>query len=222
MLTIGHRGAAGYEPENTLLSFRKAIDLKVDMIEFDVQLCKSGEAVVIHDYILNRTTNGNGFVADKTLDELQKLDVGKGQAIPTLQESLEVIGNKASVNIEFKCRSIAAELCRTLNYFTEKGILHLKNIVVSSFILDELLIIRELLPSVKIGLLFEELPEEFDAVASQLQAFSINLNFNFLSKDIVDRIHAKGYKVYAYTVNKQSDKERMKAWGVDGIFTDFP
>ena len=222
MITIGHRGAAGYEPENTLLSFRKAIDLKVDMIEFDVQLCKSGEAVVIHDYSLERTTNGNGFVADKTLVELQKLDVGKGQAIPTLQESLEVIGSKASVNIEFKCRSIAAELCRILNYFTEKGILQLKNIIVSSFILDELLIIRELLPSLKIGLLFEELPEEFDAVASQLQAFSINLNFDFLTQDIVDRIHAKGYKVYTYTVNKQADKERMKSWGVDGIFTDFP
>lgn len=222
MITIGHRGAAGYEPENTLLSFRKAIDLKVDMIEFDVQLCKSGEAVVIHDYSLERITNGSGYVVDKTLAELQKLNAGKGQKIPTLKESLEAIGNKASVNIELKCRSMAAELCRILNYFTEKGILQLKNIIVSSFILDELLIIREFLPDVKIGLLFEELPEEFDSVASQLQAFSINLNFDFLTQEIVDQIHAKGYKVYAYTVNKQADKKRMETWAVDGIFTDFP
>jgi len=222
MITIGHRGAAGYEPENTLLSFRKAIDLKVEMIEFDVRLCKSGETVVIHDDRLERTTNGKGFVADKTLDELWELNAGKGQKIPTLKESLEVIGNKAKINIEIKGKSIAEEVSRTIRSFIENGMIRLENIVVSSFMLDELMTIRKLLPTLKIGLLFEELPKDFDRIASKLQASTINLNFEFLTKDIVKQIHAKGYKVYAYTVNKPADKERMKSFGVDGIFTDFP
>lgn len=222
MITIGHRGAAGYEPENTLLSFRKAICLKVDMIEFDVQLCKSGEAVVIHDYRLERTTNGRGLVAEKNLIELQKLDAGKDQKIPTLKESLETIGNKAEVNIELKGKSPSVEAGRIVNSFIEKGINLLENIVFSSFMIEELRIIRKLLPDVRVALLFEKLPRDFNEIAVELQASSINLNFEFLTKNIVEEIHSRGHQVYAYTVNNPADKARMKTWGVDGIFTDFP
>ncbi len=222
MITIGHRGAAGYEPENTLLSFRKAIDLKVDMIEFDVQLCKSGEAVVIHDYSLERTTTGRGFVADKTLSELQELDAGKDQKIPTLKESLQAIGNKAKVNIELKGKSPSVETGRIVNSFIEKGIILLENIVFSSFMIEELRIIRKLLPDARVALLFEELPGDFYEIAAELKASSINLNFEFLTKDIVEEIHIRGHQVYAYTVNNPADKARMKTWSVDGIFTDFP
>ena len=77
MITIGHRGAAGHEPENTIQSFKKAIELNAEMIEFDVQLCKSGEVVVIHDFTLERTTNGHGFLSESSLSELKKLDAGK-------------------------------------------------------------------------------------------------------------------------------------------------
>jgi glycerophosphoryl diester phosphodiesterase len=76
-LKIGHRGAAGHAPENTLLSFQKAMDLGVDMIELDVYVCKTGELVVIHDEKVDRTTNGTGYVREKTLDELKILDAGQ-------------------------------------------------------------------------------------------------------------------------------------------------
>ena len=102
MIRIGHRGAMGYEPENTLRSFKKALALKVDMIEFDVYVCKTGEVVVIHDDKVDRTTNGKGYVVQKTLQELTSLDAGKGEKIPLLEEALDCINKKVQVNIELK------------------------------------------------------------------------------------------------------------------------
>jgi glycerophosphoryl diester phosphodiesterase len=86
----------------------------------------------------------------------------------------------------------------------------------------ELLIVRKLLPGLKIAPLFYKLPEDFLEIASTLQAWSINLNIKFLTEEEVRRVHASGYKLYVYTVNKTEDKARMQNWGVDGIFTNFP
>ena len=83
ILKIGHRGAMGHEPENTLRSFKKALALNVDAIELDVYVCKTGELVVIHDDKIDRTTNGTGYTEDKTFTELRQLDAGKGELIPT-------------------------------------------------------------------------------------------------------------------------------------------
>jgi glycerophosphoryl diester phosphodiesterase len=102
MQIIGHRGASGYEPENTLRSFQKAIDLGVEMIELDVYTCKSGELVVMHDDKVNRTTNGNGYVFNMTLTELKTLDAGKGEKVPTLVEVFDLINKKIAINVELK------------------------------------------------------------------------------------------------------------------------
>src|SRR5438270_9435891 len=84
-----HRGASGYAPENTLKAFKLAVDKGADGIECDVQLTKDNELVVIHDPILDRTTNGTGWVRDFTLKELRTLDAGDGQKIPTLLEVID-------------------------------------------------------------------------------------------------------------------------------------
>ena len=84
VVKVGHRGAAGHEPENTLRSFRRAMELGADMVELDVHICGSGELVVIHDETVDRTTDGTGEVAKLTLDELKTLDAGRGERIPTL------------------------------------------------------------------------------------------------------------------------------------------
>ena len=222
MITIGHRGAAGYEPENTILSFQKAIDLNVDMIEFDVQLCKSGEVVIFHDDSLERTTNGVGFVSETSLTELQKLDAGKGQKMPTLTETFESIGNKVKINVELKGRSTAAPVSQIIRQFVNSGKIQMEDILVSSFMIDELLIVRKLFPELKIAPLFYKLPEDFSEIASSLQAHSININIKFLTENDVKQVHASAYKLYVYTVNKTEDKARMQNWGVDGVFTDFP
>ncbi|MEO0143058.1 MAG: glycerophosphodiester phosphodiesterase family protein [candidate division WOR-3 bacterium] len=99
---IGHRGARGIEPENTIRSFKKAIELKVDYIECDVHLTKDGHIVLIHDHTLDRTTNGTGYVNDYSFDAIRKLDAGKGEKIPTLQELIDLIKGKVKAHIELK------------------------------------------------------------------------------------------------------------------------
>ena len=94
VLRIGHRGAMGYEPENTLRSFRKALELQCNMVEMDVRFCRSGELVVIHDDRLERTTNGKGAVVEETWERLRTLDAGKNERIPLLQEAVELIRGK--------------------------------------------------------------------------------------------------------------------------------
>ncbi len=106
MLKIGHRGAMGYAPENTLGSFAKALELGVDGIELDVHVCKSGEVVVIHDERVDRTTNGKGQVKEMTLKELKELDAGKGERIPTLEEVLDFVDRRAFIDIELKAEGI--------------------------------------------------------------------------------------------------------------------
>src|SRR4030066_2090571 len=91
MLRIGHRGARAYEPENTLRSFREALEIGVDAVEFDVRKTRDNHLVVIHDADVKRTTNGKGLVADLTLKEIKDLSTGKGEKIPTLEEALEFL-----------------------------------------------------------------------------------------------------------------------------------
>ncbi|MCF6171677.1 MAG: hypothetical protein L3J66_11925 [Bacteroidales bacterium] len=222
MIIIGHRGAAGYEPENTLLSFQKAIDLNVDMIEFDVRLCKSGEVVIFHDDSLERTTNGVGLVSETSLTELQKLDAGKGQKIPSLSEAFETIGSKVKMNVELKGKSTAEPVSQIVRQFTDSGKINPEDLLISSFMMEELFIISKHFPTIKTAPLFRKLPKDFALTASGLKAFSINAGLAFLTKNDVAKVHASGYRLFVYTVNKPDDKERMKTWGVDGIFTDFP
>ena len=93
IMCIGHRGSSGNFPENTLESFQKALDVGADMFELDVQCCRSEDLseklVIIHDDTVDRTTNGTGLVSDMSLEDLKKLDAGKGQKIPTLKEMFE-------------------------------------------------------------------------------------------------------------------------------------
>ncbi len=222
MLIIGHRGAAGHEPENTIQSFNKAIELGAKMIEFDVQLCKSGEVVVIHDFTLERTTNGTGLVIETLLTELKKLDAGKGQEIPTLEEVMDTIDKKAIVNIELKGKSIARPAAKIISNFIENNNWQTDDFLISSFNHQELFAFKKLMPEIRIGVLYEDIPNNFNETASALNAYSINADFNSLNKKIVAWIHSVGYKVYAYTVNTKEDRLKMKQMDVDGIFTDFP
>lgn len=222
MLIIGHRGAAGHEPENTIQSFKKAMELGAKMIEFDVQLCKSGEVVVIHDFSLGRTTNGTGLLTETLLADLKKLDAGNGQQIPTLEEVLNTIDKKAIVNIELKGKSIARPVAKIIADFIENKNWQTDDFLISSFNHQELFAFHKLMPEIRIGVLYEDIPDTFNKTASVLNAFSINVEFHYLTKEIIDQIHLLNYKVYAYTVNTEENKLRMEEIGVDGIFTNFP
>ena len=149
IIKVGHRGAMGYEPENTLRSFKKALELGVDMIEFDVYVCKSGELVVIQDDTLERTTNGKGLVIEKTLAELKELDAGKEEKIPTLEEIMDLADKKVKINIELKGDNTAKPVLNMIEkYVDEKGWKY-DDFLVSSFNHNELKKFKELNPKIK-------------------------------------------------------------------------
>ena len=222
VLKIGHRGAMGHEPENTILSFRKALTLDVDAIELDVYVCKTGELVVIHDDKVDRTTNGKGYTEDKTFAELRALDAGKGELVPTLEEVLDVIDKKVIVNIELKGKNTALATSRVIQkYISIKGWAE-SSFMVSSFDHRELNKFKQLYPEISIGALIEGVPLNYCECALQLQADSVNLSLDFINQDFVNDAHEKGLKVYVWTVNEYDDIAKVKALGVDGVFSNFP
>ena len=102
MLKVGHRGARAYEPENTLRSFKRAIELGVNAVELDIRRTKDGEVVVIHDAKVDKTKNGKGLVSELTLEEIKQLVTEKGERIPTLEEALDFLDKKVKILIELK------------------------------------------------------------------------------------------------------------------------
>jgi glycerophosphoryl diester phosphodiesterase len=222
MLKIGHRGAMGYEPENTLLSFQKALDLGVDMVELDVYVCKTGELVVIHDDRLERTTNGRGCVWEKTLEELKNLDAGKGQKIPTLKEVFDLINKKVQINIELKGENTAEPVSEAIKYFILQNGWKEEMFLVSSFNHQELKKFKELMPNIRIGILITEIPINYAKIAQDLNAWSINPSMEFINQTFIDDAHSRGLKVLIWTVNSSEDIKRMKSLGVDGVFSNFP
>jgi len=218
MLCIGHRGAAGHEPENTLRSVRRALDMGVDGIEIDVY-CVQGSLVVIHDAALGRTTNGSGPVRRRTLAELRRLDAGKGEHIPLLQEVLDTVDRRAFVNIELKGPRTAVPVLALLRETLSRRWAP-TDFLISSFRRTEL---RQLRGSAfPIGILFARSARLFRPLARSLGATSIHVPLAYATSRLVSRVHADGRKLFVFTVNERKDMERMRELGVDGIFSDFP
>jgi len=119
MLRIGHRGARAYAPENTLTSFKKALEIGVDAIELDIRKTKDNKLVVIHDADVKRTTNKKGLVSELTLREIKDLDADSGEKIPTLKETLDFLDKKVKVFVELKETGIEKEV---LSIVQEKGL----------------------------------------------------------------------------------------------------
>lgn len=222
MLRIGHRGAMGYAPENTLLSFQKALDLKVDMIELDVQLCKTGELVVIHDLTVDRTTNGEGYVSELTLEELKKLNAGEDQQIPLLTEVLDFIDRKVKVNIELKGKGTAYKVGQLIYEYIKNNRWKGEDFIVSSFDHQELKLFKQGYPKIPVGVLIYHLPHDLAQLAEDFKAQYLNASLAFYSKELVEDAHERGIQVLIYTVNDKKDIERCRKDGVDGVFSNYP
>ena len=220
IIKIGHRGAAGHSPENTLASFQKALDLKVDMIEFDLHLCKSGELVVMHDEELNRTTNGQGYISQKTLPELKSLKIDKYHSLPTAEEVLDLINHRVKVNLELKGARTAEPSSELVKKYLSQG-WQADDFLVSSFNHDELRQFKSLMPEIKIGALIKNRNinyGEFD----DYPLYSVNINFKQVNQEFVNQAHQLGLKVFVYTVDDRQDILIMQDLGVDGIFSNYP
>jgi glycerophosphoryl diester phosphodiesterase len=222
ILKIGHRGAAGYEPENTLISFEKALDLNADEIELDVHLSLDGQLVVIHDETIDRTTNGKGFVNKLSLQELKSFNAGKNQEIPTLIEVLDLVNRSCFINIELKgIRTEKPVVDLITHYISEKN-WNYNDFLVSSFDWNMLEEIRFLDPKIRIGILTEESIEEALAFAKKVKAFSIHPDYALLSKENVALMQKNGFEVYPWTVNSKEAIRKIKSFHVNGIISDFP
>ncbi|MEH7306115.1 glycerophosphodiester phosphodiesterase [Neobacillus drentensis] len=234
-LKIGHRGAAGYCPENTISSFQKALELGADYLELDIQMTKDGELVVIHDSTVNRTTNGKGKVMDFTLPEIQNLDAGSwfhrkfaGEKIPSLSEVFDEFAGKIGFLIELKKPSLyplieeklAEELMK--REFTTGD----RQIIVQSFDRESLKRFHELLPSIPIGILVRNAGLKMIS-NKNLKSFAsyvsyVNPKISMVNKRMIKRIHLHGFKTIIWTVKRKNDLKAIKNLHVEGIVSDFP
>jgi len=216
MLKIGHRGAGAYEPENTLKSFEKALELGVDAVELDVRRTKDDEVVVIHDADVERTTDGKGLVSELTLKEIKQLVAGKGEKIPTLDEVFDFLDKKVKILIELKETGLEKKV---LDLIEEKGLV--ENVVIVSFSEDALKKVRELNDKVETGLIYVKHRNPVKA-ALELKANYLLSLYRFTHTANVQEAHRNGLKVIVWTVNKEEEVGEYVKKGVDGIASDRP
>lgn len=222
MLKIGHRGAKGYEPENTLIAFEKAINLGVDGIELDVHLSADNELIVIHDETVDRTTNGKGDVNQLSLMELKALKIEITQEIPILTEVLDLVNQQCFINIELKGIGTAQPVIQLISHYISKENWDYNNFIISSFDWKMLEETHSLDSKIKIGVLTEESIDKALAFAKKINAFSIHPDYELLSKENVILMQQNGFEVYPWTVNSENAIQKIKSFNVNGIISDFP
>lgn len=217
VLRIGHRGACGHAPENTLVSIQKAINLKCDLVEVDVRRTKDGHLVLLHDERVDRTTNGKGAVAEMTLESLRKLDTGGGQRIPTLEEALHATIGRVGLILELKARGIGEETCSVVR---QSGLIG--PVIYASFVHADLFQVRRAVQQAATMALFKKLPRNPVQSALDAKATHVGLRHDTATKLLVEACRNADLRVFVYTVNEPSDIQRVRTLGVDGMVSDFP
>ncbi|MFG2828327.1 glycerophosphodiester phosphodiesterase [Streptomyces sp. NPDC048434] len=214
-LTIGHRGIMGVEPENTLRSFVRAEHEGLDVIELDLHLSKDGALVVMHDADVDRTTDGAGPIAERTLAELRELDAGRGERIPVFEEVVEAV--TAPLQAEIKNVAAAQALAEVMRSRDLTG-----RVDVISFHDEALAAIRTLLPGVRTALVGSRYGADVVDRAQTVGATMLSLNIRRLTLELVERAHAAHLKVVGWTVNTHDQLRLARGLGLDGVVTDQP
>jgi glycerophosphoryl diester phosphodiesterase len=222
VLKIGHRGAKGYEPENTLVSFQKAIDLGADGIELDVHLSLDGELIVIHDETIDRTTNGKGFVNQLTLNELKSFLIDEKHKIPTLEEVFEWANNNFLINIELKSYETVEKVIILIEKYVLEKNWDYNRFLVSSFDWNALQQICFLNDKIQIGVLTQTDLNLAFAFSKFIKAKTIHPYFHLLNQENIAKIKEKNIQIFTWTVNEIEDIQKIKILKVDGIISDFP
>ncbi len=216
MIKVGHRGARAYEPENTVRSFRKAVEMGVDAVELDIRKTKDNELVVIHDENVKKTTNGNGLVSDLTLQQIKGFSTDKNDKIPTLKEAFEAIDKKVIVFVELKETGYEDQVLQVIDKMNRK-----KSVVVVSFLEDALKKVRQLDPEIQTGLIYAKHKNPLKS-ALELKAQWLLAFYRFIHTANVQKAHENGLKVLVWTVNTPGEVAEMKKKGVDAIASDKP
>jgi len=213
----GHRGAAGLEPENTLRSIRKAIDLGVDRVEIDVRVTRDGRLVVIHDETVDRTTNGHGYVNELTLDEIRKLNAGKGEKVPTLEEVLEITRGRVELQIELKVPEATSSTLRLIERENAEG-----EVIITSFIHDLLRRVHDFNPELRTGALFFNVEGDICKKALNVYSKAIHVYYRNVDAELVRHAHEMGLEIEVWNPDEPKEMRRMIKLGVDSIGTNRP
>lgn len=227
---LAHRGASGYAPENTMSAFKKAIEMGADGIELDVHLSKDGHLVVIHDEMLDRTTNGKGMVMNLTLEELKQLDAGswfsdefKGEKIPTLEEVLKLIHNTSMIlNVEIKAgyRLYKDIEEKTLSMLEKYNMLN--SCIISSFDHYSLVRVRELNKQVKTGMLYSASLYKPWEYARSLKVNALHPHYITLTEEFITSAHNENFPINTYTVNDEAYMIKLAAAKISMMITNYP
>jgi glycerophosphoryl diester phosphodiesterase len=235
MRIIAHRGASAYAPENTIKAFKLAVEMGAEDFEFDVHQTKDGLLVVHHDFDLKRTSGRNVRIAETSYAELKKLNVAAHfakdpafQCVPRLEEVLDIIGPPSRwLNFEVKNDGNLYPGIeeKVLAFLLSKPGLFEKS-VISSFDHGTLRRFRERAPELKLAYLGHNLKTVLllPAIkkAKEIGAVNFHMNVRLAFKLNVAKLHKSGFRVCVYTVNSKKEALRMKAIGVDGIFSNHP
>ena len=230
VVVVGHRGAMGYAPENTLASFAKAAEMGAHAFECDVHLTRDGEVVVIHDAGVERVSNGHGAVAEMTLADLRQLDVGgwfgpeyAGQRIPTLAEALDAgarLGLEVVVELKGEPEPPRLLVERTVALIADREMQG--RVAVISFNHPSLLQVRELDDGIATGILFGHGIPDPVAEAKRFAASSIRPHYSRVTARLAQGTHSAGMCLHAWTVNDGHLAETLVGQGVDSIGTNYP
>ena len=228
-LLIGHRGVASKYPENTQVSIQAAIDMGLTWVEVDVQPTKDNILVVCHDHTVNRCSNGKGRVDCMTLSELKALDFGRWfsnefahESIMTLSELLELAAeNSLNLNIEVKVDHHSPEdIARMISQTLQQGPLAKSHVLLSSFSHEVIRSLHTHCEDYKLGVLSEFLSRKDRLLLEEVNAYSCNLNINWVRSRQIKQLQQAGYKVMCYTVNNPNKLKHLPT--LDGIFSDHP
>lgn len=229
-LVWGHRGASGYMPENTLPSFEKAIELGADGIELDIHKTKDGQIVVIHDELIDRTSNGKGFVKDYTLDELRKFNYNATHPecekadIPTMCDVFELIKpTNLTINIELKTGiifydGIEADIIKMVDEYGMHD-----RVIYSSFNHYSVMKVKELDPTAKTGFLYADGPIDMPSYGKKHGVDALHpALYNCQFPGFVEGAHSLGLAINSWTINEPEHIHLACKFGLDAIITNYP
>ena len=213
---VAHRGASAYEPENTLRSVRRALEIGADAVEVDVRLSADDVPVVIHDETVDRTTDGTGKVAEMTLEELRRLDAGQGERIPTLEEVLDAVRGRAILFVELKVDEAALP---ALELVRGRGMLN--EVLFISFSQNALSRVKAEEEGAHIGLIYFK-PSDGIVGAKKLGCEFVLPYYRLATEKAISLAHRMRLRVVPWTVDDLETARELKRRGADGVASNRP
>ena len=228
MIIIAHRGASAHAPENTKAAIVKALAMKADMIELDVQLTRDGRLVIFHDERLERTTNAQGVLSRTRYQALARLEHGSwfaprfsGERILLASQALRLLPPSCQVNLELKRTHRATALIQRLIQCL-RWTRSLRRVLVSSFDPSLLARLHATQPRIAKALLCRQDPKQAVRQAIALGCVALHPHKSLVSPALVVQAHAAGLRVSVWLVDRLDEARRLLRMGVDGLFTNVP